>query len=157
MLNVIPGGNIFSIPCDVIVCPTNLKGAMGAGIAKQVRDETTGLYEEYRQRCFDGSHNLFSPYYNAHYGVLCLATKNDWREPSSLLLIQIAIDTFNRWLLTLEGNVTINLPLLGGGNGMFASNGYKKIKVSDYDKVHVKDLIIRGLMIGPNITVNLCV
>lgn len=75
-------GDILKTDAELISVPVNLKGTLGKGLAKQVRDRFPGSLESYR--------NLLSEGYLG-IGRVCIdppflwfPTKKDWRDPSEL-------------------------------------------------------------------------
>lgn len=155
MLVIKEGENIFSTDANILVCPTNLKGVMGAGIARVIRDTCPKLYKLYQKKCKSGEHSLMVPFYYEPDGVLCLATKECWRNPTSLSLLQLAIAALNRWLKTLPKNTTVALPVLGGGNGQYKVTGNKKIKVSEVSREEILQLLTTTVKVPDGITVYL--
>lgn len=108
------------------VCPINAAGAMGAGLAKTMRDAYPDLWEVYRGIYAPG----VSPYADIHERarvltpvltrsgkkVLLFCTKFHWRDPSSMTLIRDNLITLDqRWMQWSMGGVA--MPLLGTGYG----------------------------------------
>lgn len=87
-------GDLFTCRMQTIVCSINTIGAMGKGIALRFRDEVPGLYQFYRQ-----IYNDVPPEYPSvnrlevfaltpRKKVLLFPTKDHWRFPSKLWMIQ---------------------------------------------------------------------
>lgn len=153
MLTIIENKNVLKSDAQWLVCPTNLMGVMGAGIAKVVRDCAPDLYKEYQKRCKDGSHDLLTPYINEEYGVCCLATKSDWRDATNETILRLAIRTLGDWLATLPAGTRVALPLLGGGNGQYSVKNGKKIKTSTLSRETIVELITQQLIIPEEVEV----
>lgn len=153
MLTIIENGNALQSDAQWLVCPTNLMGVMGAGIAKVIRDCAPDLYKEYQKRCKDGTHDLLTPYVNEQYGVCCLATKSDWRDPTNETILSLAIKTLSEWLATLPADSRVALPLLGGGNGQYKVRNGKKIKASTVSRERIVELITQQLIVPETVEV----
>ena len=48
---VMSKGDVLKSNCDIIVHQVNCKGVMGAGLAKQIREEYPIVYEQYKEFC----------------------------------------------------------------------------------------------------------
>ena len=112
-------GNIFDSGADVLVCPVNCVGVMGAGLAKQFAKRMPWVERDYKQGCVDTPMKPGDGIwleYEDHPGVLCLATKGHWRYPSYFEWIDRGLSTI-RDLLTTEPITSIAIPPLGCGLG----------------------------------------
>jgi O-acetyl-ADP-ribose deacetylase (regulator of RNase III) len=110
-------GNIFDSTADVLVCPVNCVGVMGAGVALEFKRRWPRMFYGYRRIC---NNELLRPggiwwwQDTADIIIACAATKHHWRDPSRIqwvesCLVDIA-DTFQK----LDA---IALPQLGCGCG----------------------------------------
>jgi O-acetyl-ADP-ribose deacetylase (regulator of RNase III) len=87
-------GNLFGCRMQTIICSINTVGAMGKGIALKFKNHIPGLYDFYR-----GIYRDPPPHYpsvnrleifevDTERKVLLLPTKDHWRFPSKLHLIE---------------------------------------------------------------------
>jgi len=134
MINYIKKGNIFESKCEVLVCPVNCFGVMGAGLAKAFA--TDKKFKEtnltYQRKCEDG---LLAPgsccgvqYFERgkEKSVVYLATKYKWQEPSKLSWIQVGTENLEKYLN--NHNVeSVAVPAIGAGLGQVDWQFVKKI------------------------------
>lgn len=111
-------GNILRAPAQVLACPTNTVGVMGAGLAKAFASAHPGLLAPYRAACRDGAHTPAEPFAWDHPAgiVLCVATKRHWRDPSALGDVADAIRGMFAWVAHSAAR-SIAIPALGCGLG----------------------------------------
>ena len=79
--------NILESDCQTLVCPVNVVGVMGKGLAKAMADEYPGLLHAYRQACKRGTlrvDTLWVYKMSEEKQILCFPTKEHWRWPSKL-------------------------------------------------------------------------
>lgn len=121
-------GNLFDGSTDAVINPTNTRGPMGAGLAKQFRDRFPGLERAYKTACNSSTPDnpilgrawLWTPTPSvpAHPLILCLPTKDHWRDPSRWDWIAAALRTIPTILpATAAPNLSIAVPPLGCGLG----------------------------------------
>ena len=117
--------NIFDSPHDVLVCPVNLKGVMGAGLAKSFADRVPGLLEGYQRVCATIHYSTGLPvfeigklwiYENWHKRVLCFPTKIHWMDNSDPIYIELGLQKFVSTYRE-KGIGSISFPMLGCGLG----------------------------------------
>lgn len=113
-------GDIFSHPAQTLVCTVNCMGAMGAGLALAFKNSCPGLYRAYREQCNNGLltvRNVFL--YKPECGpwVLCLPTKDNWKDPSKLEYIEHNLENLSKDYVKM-GITSIAIPPLGCGLGM---------------------------------------
>jgi O-acetyl-ADP-ribose deacetylase (regulator of RNase III) len=111
-------GDLFASGVDILVCPTNTVGVMGAGLALQFRQRFPGLDTAYNGACRRGEHDAMHPFVWQHGGpiVVCLATKRHWRDPSRLEDVEACIRALAAWLAG-EPRHRVAVPPLGCGLG----------------------------------------
>ena len=112
-------GDIFSNPAQTLVCTVNCVGAMGAGLALVFKNGCPGLYDAYRDQCRRGLLTVRNIYlYKPKYGpqVLCLPTKDHWKDPSKLEYIEYNLDNLSKQYEEL-GITSLAIPPLGCGLG----------------------------------------
>jgi O-acetyl-ADP-ribose deacetylase (regulator of RNase III) len=112
--------DILKDEAEVLVCPTNAVGAMGAGLACHFKNQVPGLYDAYRKAC--KKHNpqemMHFTYRSNTLGkiIYCLHTKRDWRESSNLKIIESGLNKLRDWCN--ENSIdSVALPALGCGKG----------------------------------------
>ncbi len=112
-------GDIFESSCEVLTCPVNTFGLMGAGLAKAFRLKFPDVYETYRTLCLQKSLEPGAPALmlrDSPPSVLLWPTKRDWRFPSRLEWIESAIPTILG--LVKEGKIaSLAVPAVGCGLG----------------------------------------
>lgn len=115
-------GDIFDSTCNILVCPTNCQGIMGAGLAKQFADKWPYIKDHYFLHCkaYDIKPGTCCMYQNpdkpnTEHQIILLNTKDRWENPSKLewvdLGLQILYDMFD------PHEDRIALPKLGCGLG----------------------------------------
>lgn len=114
--------SIFNSPCQVLVCPTNILGVMGNGLARAYRDRYQGLYEVFQRRCRMNYisnrglniSNLVSVGNGKH--VLMFPTKSHFLDDSKIEYIEAALYSLPT-LLREMGLTSIAFPKVGCGKG----------------------------------------
>jgi O-acetyl-ADP-ribose deacetylase (regulator of RNase III) len=126
-------GDLFAVGAEVLVCPTNAVGVMGAGLALEFSRRFPGLCPLYRGACDRREHDAAHPVVwtgplssaaDLMYGpgggrwpiVVCVATKRHWRDPSRLPDVAVGLRAL-RELLPRLGARMVALPALGCGLG----------------------------------------
>lgn len=112
-------GSLFDSDAQTLVCTVNCMGAMGAGIALEFKESCPGLYRAYKDHCNKGLMTVRSNFlYKPQYGpwVLCLPTKDHWKDPSKLEYIEYCLDNLSKEYEE-QGIKSIALPPLGCGLG----------------------------------------
>lgn len=111
-------GDMFKGGHSSLVCPVNMVGTMGNGLAKYFSLRYPGLLEKYQAACrkqlFAGHRSVVFPF--GGIKVICLPTKRHWVNPSNLLWIDDAL----KHLISLcerEGINEIGMPAIGCGKG----------------------------------------
>lgn len=104
-------GNILDSDCDLIVCPTNTVGVMGAGLAKTCRDAFPGLFEAYQAACRNDTHTTKQAIIIDR--VACVASKQHWRNPSQLSYVEQGLRSLKQ---QLTGR-SVAIPRIGCGLG----------------------------------------
>lgn len=110
--------NLFHLQVDFLVAPVNCFGTMGAGLALQFAQLFPGLEEEYRLYC---RKKVLKP----GICIVCLSftpavvlfpTKWNWRQPSTIRLIEAGLQDFVQNCGQFAGK-SIGFPKLGCGYG----------------------------------------
>lgn len=118
-MRVDPNCDIFKSGCEVLVNPVNCRGVMGKGLALQFKNWSPYLFEQYKKYCdagkmFPGS--IQAVELPGGPTVFNVATKDDWRQPSSLYIVERCIislrDAINEGCFS-----SIAIPWLGCGCG----------------------------------------
>ena len=118
-------GDIFKTDRQMIAVPVNLKGTMGAGLAKAAKQKFPNLLEVYQDACRHSEIDVYRPVlvsneaweYADGYRMICLfATKDDWRNDSELDYIREGLKWL-RYHYDLAGVKSMALPSLGCGLG----------------------------------------
>lgn len=117
-----PSGDILQSRCQTLVCPVNVVGIMGKGLAEQMSVKYSGLFYNYRKACLSGllTINTLWVYplrlYKSDKQVLCFPTKQHWKPNSKLEWIEANLKTLATEYE--EMNIkSIAIPMLGCGEG----------------------------------------
>ena len=111
-------GDILESEAQIIVIPVNCKGEMGKGLALQAKNKWPEMFKTYRSFC-EGACPSFSNGLEPggvigiqcapNKYVACLATKDDWRNPSKLEWVETGL----KQLVVMIDKIYINT------NGLF--------------------------------------
>ena len=131
-LEIKPGADLFAQDCTAIVNTVNCVGAMGKGLALEVRKRWPDCDQEYRRLCRQGritpgSATLWRnprPQPGQPQAVLNFATKDHWRNPSRLDWIEQGLPALIE-LIQREGLTSVAVPPLGCGLGGLDWNAVK--------------------------------
>lgn len=116
-------GNILESDADFVVCPVNVVGTMGAGLAKQMKLAWPSLDDSYQLALRDGSLNIMQPFTVSYVreregGVILFPTKFHYRDQSEIG--NISLNLYRIPLYSKFGSrelITIAFPKLGCGLG----------------------------------------
>jgi len=118
-------GDILESEAPIIVIPVNCKGVMGKGLALQAKQKWPRMFESYKSFC-EGA----CPSYpeglepggvvciqqEPNKYIACLATKDDWRNPSKLEWVETGLKQLV--IMSMQVNLSrIALPKIGCGLG----------------------------------------
>lgn len=116
--------DILDDDAQAIVIPVNCVGVMGAGLALQAKERYEHLFTNYKSYCGIG---MMSP--GGIFGmqakdlatgkrkiIICLATKNHWRDPSRIEWIHAGLNNLKKYLDKFR-IMSLATPLLGSGLG----------------------------------------
>lgn len=116
-------GNIFNSLTDALVVPVNTKGVLGAGLAKQVKTFYPAPCHLYVDACRE---KLLEPgsvlsvtnanSFRAYSRIIFVATKDDWREPSTYEIIEKCAKNLKLYLYGAD-LYSVAVPALGCGLG----------------------------------------
>lgn len=124
-IKFIKNGNILDSKCAGLVCPVNSYGVMGAGLAKQFKNDPR--FEEsnvlYTQACKQGkvapgSVLLFAPTINVNSSpsVVYFTTKDHWEDNSEMNWIYMGL--INLYKTISYYNIdSVAIPAIGAGLG----------------------------------------
>lgn len=116
--------NLFDSKAQVWVNPVNCVGVMGAGLAKQFANRFPNMLQSYRYACLkhhslEPGDILVSQQDNAPSmpeWVVCLATKNHWRNPSKIEWIDSGLQKLAVW--SRDNKISsLAIPAIGCGLG----------------------------------------
>lgn len=110
---------ILSDTAQVLVCPTNAGGVMGAGLAKVFREQIPGLFSRYRRHCAQHDPSAMVPFIypiKEQHFVYCLHTKCKYWQESSLDIVKDGLAKLVDWCIAME-ITSVALPALGCGRG----------------------------------------
>lgn len=114
-------GNLMDAPTQALVNPVNLRGAMGAGLAKAFADREPAVVPAYRKALRTRKLTASTPWWwrmSDGRWMVCLATKDDWRRPSTLALVRQGLEGLAGQIR--ENGMGVALPMLGCGLGGLA-------------------------------------
>ena len=133
-------GDIFTSNCQVLVCPVNCVGIMGAGLAKQFAIKFPYIQVPYMQDCQLGRIKIGYPILRpltVGKMVLFFPTKDHYENPSKYTYISWGLDTFVKSYGNLVSSIAFCL--LGCGLGGLEK---EKVKVIMYDKLKDLDRLV---------------
>ena len=135
-------GDIFCDKSEYIVNPVNTQGVMGAGLARQFKENYPKHFQFYKKYCDSGDFKIGSliRFHERGRGIICIPTKEHWKDPSKLEYVEKGLQSIIGLMKAFEIK-SIALPKLGCGLGGL-----------DYEK-EVKPLIIKTFKDMPNLTV----
>lgn len=118
-------GDILEAREDALVNPVNCVGAMGAGLAKQFKDEYPQMYEAYKNYCDEGKLEpgrvlVWDLPDGPPHHIFNLATKKHWRSSSRYSYIEEGLEMLADIARHLELK-SIALPLVGAGLGALSA------------------------------------
>lgn len=110
-------GNLLASNAQVLVNPVNCIGIMGKGLALQFRFKFPGMYLDYRRDCLEKN---FRPgeikfYYDTR-DILCVATKDHWKNPSKLEWIEQGLLSMAE-AFKIRQTRSVAISHIGCGNG----------------------------------------
>ena len=118
-ITIISNGDIFNSKCEALVNPVNTKGVMGKGLALAFKTKYPAHFENYKRACQNGEMTTEKVLaYQEINGpmVICLATKDDWRDSSKMEYVSAGLDDLVNQIKAL-GIRSIAIPKLGCGLG----------------------------------------
>lgn len=142
MIQIIERGDMFADDADILVCPTNCRGVMGAGLAKvfaRVYKEQTVFYKKLIRAkgarkpgslcAKPGMRNI-----NEAARVWFVATKDHWQNPSQIEWVRDGFKSISDNItqvingLDVENRpILIHIPALGCGLGELEWDDVRKI------------------------------
>ena len=112
-------GDLFASGAQALVNPVNCVGVMGAGLARQFRDQYPAMFADYRAQCRAGLYQPGRPRTWRRDGqrlIVNFPTKRHWRDPSQLQWIRAGL-TILPGILRDNAIQSIAVPPLGCGLG----------------------------------------
>ena len=118
-------GNLLDSRQQTLVCTTNCRGAMGAGLAlafKKRYPDTYRAYREFYRNEWLAVDRLLTAPLNDGSGrqVLFFPTKDDWRQPSRMEWVEQNLRTLASQYHQLD-ITSLAMPMLGTLNGRLPS------------------------------------
>jgi O-acetyl-ADP-ribose deacetylase (regulator of RNase III) len=112
-------GNILKSDIQTLVCPVNVVGVMGAGLAMEFKLQYPAMYEAYRRFCWAGlfeRKGIFVYTVSPTRKILCLPTKRHWKYRSKIEWVDQALATiasdYEKYGIT-----ELAIPAVGCGKG----------------------------------------
>jgi len=119
MAIVYKDGDIFETTCAVIVCPVNVVGIMGAGMALKAKQLDHSAYIAYRRWCSTGRFNstrIATVEFINDKRLMLFVTKQHWSDRSALDELERELTRFaDQYRTTKHGSFAF--PKLGCGCG----------------------------------------
>jgi len=128
-------GNLLDAADGHIIIPTNTKGVMGAGLARQFKEKFHELYKVYKDLCYTYKpkggdiFTIITPNLEID-SITFVMTKDHYNQPSNYEYIEEALEQLNNASIPMDR--VIHIPCLGCGLG-------------GLDKVIVKAMIEKRL------------
>ena len=125
-------GNIFDSGCFAAINPVNCVGVMGAGLAKQFKERYPEMFKKYKEECGSKRMHLGQNYiwtnptsfysnrtnYNEFAEIICMPTKNHWKDSSDLSWIILALKNLRDYItINYSPSCSIAIPKIGCGLG----------------------------------------
>jgi O-acetyl-ADP-ribose deacetylase (regulator of RNase III) len=116
--------NIFDSTAQTLVNPVNTVGVMGGGLALKFKNHYPEMYKSYKNAC--DTHNFIIGSLHKYLTgsgkiILCIATKEHWRNPSHLEYIAEGLKAFVSAYKFLD-ITSVSFPKLGCGLGGLSWN-----------------------------------
>jgi O-acetyl-ADP-ribose deacetylase (regulator of RNase III) len=117
-IEFVKGDLLASPKLAAIAHGCNCAGAMGKGIAMEMRNRWPRMYDEYRSRCHEQQFKLGDVFVWEEGGttIFNLGTQRSWKTRAELPAIKQSLDTMLR-LAEQRGIKKIGLPKIGAGLG----------------------------------------
>ena len=142
-------GDMFADEPDILVCPTNCLGVMGAGLAKKFRMKFQSASKRYTNRCetSDITPGDLIIFHEEGKTLWFIPTKNDWRNGSEMEWIKKGIIHIRKEIAIVSLSkvlIKIHIPALGCGLGGLDWNEVKAIFESEFEpfadnpNIHIK-------------------
>lgn len=114
-------GNMFNHPHTALVCPVNMVGTMGNGLALYFKQRIAGLFKFYQRACYDTAFKNFRSvvFHDSFPKVILFPTKVHWKNPSKLDWINKGLQELKDVCLK-EGIDQLAIPAIGCGKGQLA-------------------------------------
>jgi O-acetyl-ADP-ribose deacetylase (regulator of RNase III)/uncharacterized protein YwgA len=131
-------GNIFDSKAQTLVNTVNCVGVMGKGLAKEFKDRFPIMFKQYQQACRRKKIRSGAPflYRELHRNILCVPTKDNWKEPSKYEFIEAGLkairENYEKWDIK-----SLAVPPLGCGLGGLDWNKVKKIIIQFLDDLPI--------------------
>ncbi|GCE47333.1 O-acetyl-ADP-ribose deacetylase (regulator of RNase III) [Thermosporothrix hazakensis] len=111
-------GDLFTSTAQTLVNPVNCKGVMGAGLALAFKQRYPKMFQAYQRDCAAGRLRIGRPvlYTESTPWILNFPTKNHWRQPSTLSIIEQGLAHFVAHYRK-QGITSIAFPKLGTLHG----------------------------------------
>ena len=142
-ITIISNGDMFNSKCEALVNPVNTKGVMGKGLALAFKNKYPAHFENYKRACQNGEMTTEEVLaYQEINGpmIICLATKDDWRDSSKIEYVSAGLDNLVKQIETL-GIRSVAIPKLGCGLGGLDWNKVRPLiveKMSSLDGLNVE-------------------
>lgn len=142
-ITIVSNGDIFKSKCEALVNPVNIKGIMGKGLALAFKTKYPAHFENYKRACQSGEMTTEKVLaYQEINGpmIICLATKDDWRDSSKIEYVSAGLDDLVKQIETL-GIRSVAIPKLGCGLGGLDWNKIRPLiveKMSSLDGINVE-------------------
>jgi appr-1-p processing enzyme family protein len=142
-ITIVSNGDIFKSKCEALVNPVNIKGIMGKGLALAFKTKYPAHFENYKRACQNGEMTTDKVLaYQEINGpmIICLATKDDWRDSSKIEYVSAGLDDLAKQIETF-GIRSIAIPKLGCGLGGLDWNKVRPLiveKMSAIDGISVE-------------------
>ena len=118
-ITIVSNGDIFKSKCKAMVNPVNTKGVMGKGLALAFKNKYPAHFANYQRACKSGEMTIgkvLAYQEKDNHIIVCLATKEDWRDNSKIEYISAGLDSLVNQIKALDIK-SIAIPKLGCGLG----------------------------------------
>ena len=148
--------DLFASAAQTLVVPVNTEGVMGAGVALEFRRRYPEMFRRYAEHCKAGRLTVGSLYLwrgsdrrGSNRWVLCLPTKQEWRNPSRLEWVECGLrklaDSY-----AARGITSVALPQLGCGRGGLAWDDVRPLVESTLSSLPIS-VSVHVLPVAPTV------
>jgi O-acetyl-ADP-ribose deacetylase (regulator of RNase III) len=132
-------GDLFESGCEALVCPVNVVGVMGKGLAFQFKKRFPDYFKDYQKACRDNQ--LWPGYVYFFYNkpknspeiIISFPTKDHWKGKSNLAFIKSGLNNLAVHAAGCKIK-SVAVPALGCGEGGLSFSEVKPLMIEAFEK-----------------------